>query len=176
MTATPNALKTIEKGLGIVAGLFAVAGGLALFLLAAVTGVSVFYRYVLRQPIFGIEDVTTMALTVLVAAAIAWAATHRGHVSVNVITMAFGRKITRVTDLIARFVSFAITAFAAYALFVKGSCGMPCGAMTSNLGIIHTPFYYALGLAMGFYAVLIATHLMIGLAHWQDTDPNEVTD
>ncbi len=173
---TPMVLRRIEKGLGLIAGLFALAGGVAFAVLTVVTGVSVFYRYVLRAPIFGIEDVTTMSLTVIVASAIAWAAFHRGHVSVNIISIFLGRIFTRFTDAAGRLVSCAMVGFAAYALFVKGSCGMPCGAMTSNLGIIHTPFYYVLGSAMAFYAFLIFTHLLIGLAHWHGRDPNEAVD
>ncbi|MFK7876294.1 MAG: TRAP transporter small permease [Paracoccaceae bacterium] len=157
-------------------GLFAIAGGVALLVLAVVTGVSVFYRYVLRAPIFGIEDVTTMSLTVIVAAAIVWAAAQKGHVSVNVLTLFAGRSVTRLSDAVGRLASFAMMAFASYALFVKGSCGMPCGAMTSNLGIIHTPFYYVLGLALAIYATLLLTHFLIGLVHWNTTDPNEVAD
>lgn len=173
---TPLFLSRLEKGLGYVAGLFAIVGAIALLVLAVVTGVSVFYRYILRAPIFGIEDVTTMSLTVIVASAIAWAAVQRGHVSVNIITMVTGRRVTRVIDALGRLVTCAMLVFASYALFVKGSCGMPCGAMTSNLGIIHTPFYYVLGLAMGFYALLVTTHFLIGLAHWSGDDPNEVAD
>jgi len=173
---TPATLHLVEKGLGVIARVFAVAGGLALLALTVVTGVSVFYRYVLREPIFGTEDVSTMVLTVIVAASVAWAATQNGHVSVNIISMWAGRKLTRITDVLARTVSFGVLAFASYALFVKGSCGLPCGAMTSSVGIIHTPFYYMLGLAMGFYAALVLTHLLIGLAYWQDDDPNEVAD
>ncbi|WP_299193088.1 TRAP transporter small permease [uncultured Litoreibacter sp.] len=169
-------MKRIEHLLGRVAGLFAVAGGGALLVLAGVTGIAVFYRYILRNPIFGIEDVTTMALTVLVAASIAWAAVNKGHVSVNIITSVFGRSVTRITDVVARLVSFAMLGFASYALFVKGSCGMPCGAMTSNLGIIHTPFYYVLAAAMAFYAAFVLSHLIIGVQHWHGADPNEVTD
>ncbi len=169
-------MEKVEKALGQLAGVFAIAGALALTVLAIVTGVSVFYRYVLRAPIFGIEDVTTMSLTVVVAASIAWAAVHRGHVSVNIITMAFGRSVTRVTDVLARLVSCAMMAFAGYALFSKGACGFECGAMTSNLGIIHTPFYYTLACAMCLYAGLLAMQLLIGLAHWRGVDPNEITD
>ncbi len=173
---TPATLKAIEKGLGVIAGVFAVVGGFALLALTVVTGISVFYRYVLRSPIFGTEDISTMVLTVIVAASVAWAATQQGHVSVNILSMWAGRKLTRVTDVLARAISFAVLAFASYALFVKGSCGMPCGAMTSSVGIIHTPFYYTLGLAMGFYAALVLTHLFIGFACWNDADPNEVAD
>jgi hypothetical protein len=42
LAAIPFVLSTVEKGLGAIAGLFAVTGGLALVLLAGVTGVSVF--------------------------------------------------------------------------------------------------------------------------------------
>lgn len=176
MSALPAPLGTIERGLHWIAGLFALAGGLALAVLGAVTGVSVFWRYVLRDPIFGIEDISTMALTVVVAGAVAYGAVHQSHVSVNVIKYAGGRGLTRVTDVAARLGGIAIWSFAAYGLMTKGSCGMPCGAMTSNLGIIHTPFYYGLAAAMGFYAVLLVLHLIIGLLHWSGTDPNEMLD
>ncbi|MEM7303772.1 MAG: TRAP transporter small permease subunit [Pseudomonadota bacterium] len=169
-------MKLIDRALNIAAGLFAVFGGLGLLVLTVVTGVSVFYRYVLRAPIFGIEDVSTMALTVVVAGAIVWAAAQAGHVSVNVISLGLGRSVTRITDVLARTVSCAMLAIASYALFTKGSCGLPCGAMTSNLGIVHTPFYYVLGSAIAVYAVLVATHLIVGLANWNGTDPNEVAD
>lgn len=169
-------LRHIEKGLSLLSVVFALAGAGALMVLSVVTGVSVFYRYVLRTPIFGIEDITTMALTVLVAAAIVWAAFHKGHVSVNIIGSMFGRSVTRVTDLVARLVSCAMVGFAGYALFIKGSCGMPCGAMTSNLGIIHTPFYYILGLAMWLYAALLALHILVALHAWSGQDPNEIAD
>ena len=69
MSDLPAPLGTVERGLHWIAGLFALAGGLALGVLGAVTGVSVFWRYVLNDPIFGIEDVSTMALTVVVAGA-----------------------------------------------------------------------------------------------------------
>jgi TRAP-type C4-dicarboxylate transport system permease small subunit len=169
-------LEKIEKHLVTIAGLFAIVGGLALAVLCVVTGVSVFYRYVLRAPIFGIEDVTTMALTVLVASSLTWAASQKAHISLNIISLTFGRSTTRVTDLIARLVSFGMMTIAGYALFVKGSCGMPCGAMTSNLGIIHTPFYYILGTSIWLYAALIGVHFLVGLVNFNGTDPNEIVD
>lgn len=176
MSDTPAALARAERGLGIFAGLLAAAGGVALFILAIVTVVSVFWRYVLRDPIFGIEDVSTMAMTVLVAGSIAYGATQGSHVSVNVIKMFAGRPTTRLTDILARVLGIGICGFATYGLFTKGSCGLPCGAITSNLGISHVPFYYVLGTAMGFYTVLLFVHLLIGLAHWAGEDPNEAID
>lgn len=176
MAQTPDILTKTEKGLRKVAGLFAILGGVALFALAGVTIVSVFFRYVLRDPIFGIEDVSTMSMTIVVAASIVWAATQKGHVSVNVLPMVAGRAWSRWTDVAARVVSFVILAVAAYGLATKGSCGLPCGAITSNLSIPHPPFYFVLSAAMAFTALWVLLQILIGLIHWTGEDPNEVAD
>ena len=66
-----------------------------------------------------------------------------------------------------------MTAMAAYALFVHGSCGLPCGDVTGSLSIPHTPFYYALGASLAAYGCLLASQMLLGFAVWNDEDPNE---
>lgn len=176
MADTPVMLMLAERQLGRLAGLLAFVGGLAVFGLMGVTVVAVFARYVLNDPIFGIEDISMMTLTVVVAASVAYGAHHHAHVSVGVIKWFAGRRVTRITDLIARSLGLAIVSFATYGLFSKGSCGLPCGQITNNLSIVHTPFYYFLGVAMASYAALLLVHLLVGLAHWRGEDPNEAAD
>lgn len=171
-----TALTQIERALAVFAALFAVLGGLALVMLCGVTVVSVFYRYALNAPIFGVEDVSTMTLTVLVACSIVWAANQRGHVAVNILPIFMNRNLSRVTDAVARLLSAGVLTVAGYALFKKGGCGMPCGAITSNMSIVHTPFYYVLGAAMLVFAAMVAVQLAIGMIHWSGIDPNEVSD
>ncbi len=170
---TGRGIPAVDRGLGIIAGLMAVVGGAAAIGLVAITIVSVFWRYVLRDPIFGIEDLSTMALTVFVAGAIAYGALHRAHVTVNILAGLVGRKVTRLTDVAVRVLGAGISGFAAYGLFTKGACGLPCGAITANMGIVHTPFYYVLGTAFTFYTVLLVYQLIVGLMTWGGTDPNE---
>ncbi len=174
--ATPYALTWAEKQLGRLAGLFAIVGGIAIVGLMAITMVGVFWRYVLNDPIFGIEDVSTMVLTIVVAASVAYGAHHQSHVSVNIITMVAGRRVTRFTDILVRVLGVAMLTLASFALFKKGGCGLPCGDLTNNISIIHTPFYYVLAVAIGSYALLLLVHLLTGLAHWSGTDPNEAHD
>ena len=176
MSAVSGSLQRIENSLRHVAGFFAAVGGVALLMLAAITVLAVFWRYVLRSPIFGAEDIATMTLTVIVASAVAYGAQWQAHVSVNVISMMAGRKITRITDAVARILNSLTLTFAACALFKKGSCGTACGAVTSNLVIPHQLFYYILVAALGFYACLHLVHFCIGLAHWSGTDPNEMAE
>lgn len=167
---------TLERLTGAIAVLFAIIGGLALVVLCVLTVLSVFYRYVLNSPIQGVEDLSTMTLALLVAGSVAWAATRRGHVAVNILPIFVGRGVSRLIDLFARFLSLTVLLIVTYALFDKGSCGMPCGDFTPNIAILHWPFYYVLGAAMALYALVIIQHIMAGFLHWSGTDPNEVAD
>ena len=165
-----------ESYCGRVAAAFAVAGGIALVVLLGVTVAEVFWRYVLNNSLLWAEDVSTMSLAVVVAAAIAYGAREGSHVCVNLIARVAGRRATRFTDAIARLLGVAVTATAAYALFVHGSCGPACGAATSSVSISHTPFYYALGASVAAYGLLLASQLFLGFATWNGEDPNEPAD
>ena len=56
----------------------------------------------------------------------------------------------------------AATALAAFTLFSEGSCGVACGEVTGTVGIVHTPFYYALGASMTAYSLLLASRPLPG--------------
>ena len=152
---------------------FTVVGGAALVVLLGVTVAEVFWRYVLNDSLLWAEDVSTMSLAVVVAAAVAYGAREGSHVCVNLIGRFAGRRVTRITDAVARLLGVAVAAVAAYALFVHGGCGLPCGAVTGSVSIPHTPFYYALGMSMAAYGLLLGSQLLLGLAVWNAEDPNE---
>ncbi len=152
---------------------FAVVGGLALATLLGITVAEVLWRYLLNDSLAWAEDVSTMSLAVVVAGAIAYGAGEGSHVCVNLIARFTARRVTRVTDAIARLLGLGVTALAAYALFVHGSCGPPCGDVTGNVSIPHTPFYYVLGVSLAAYGCLLASQLLLGFAVWNAEDPNE---
>ncbi len=162
-----------EAYCGRVAAAFAVAGGVALAVLLGITVAEVFWRYVLNDSLLWIEDVSTMSLAVVVAAAVAYGAREGSHVCVNLIARFAGRRVTRVTDAVARLLGVGATAAAAYALFVHGSCGLPCGDVTGSVSIPHLPFYYALGASLAAYGLLLLSQLLLGFAVWHAEDPNE---
>ena len=138
---------------------FAVAGGVALAVMVATVVVAVVSRYVLNAPIFGAEDISAMALVVVVASAILYGAWDNTHVAVDAIDGIAPKRATRVTDAVARLLGAATAAMAAFALFRHGACGAACGATTPSLLIVHTPFYYALGAAFAASAMLLSIRL-----------------
>ncbi len=170
-----EAFQRIDEQLGRVAGLFAIVGAIGVVVLMVNILVAVFWRYALNDPIFGIDDISVMVLTVVAACSVAYGSRHNSHVSVNVITAFFGRKATRVTDAIMRLLAVGIAGLATFALWTK-ACGFEKACITGNLSIEHTWFYYFLGVSLLFYALHLLVQLLTGLVHWNDEDPNEVAD
>ncbi len=169
-------LAAIDQQLGRLAGLFALAGSVGIVVLLGVTVVAVFWRYGLNAPIFGIEDVSIVTLTVVAAGSVAYGGRKGAHVSINLLTYVWGRKVTRVTDAVMRLAVAGVSLLSAYALVTK-ACGLEKACITSNLAIEHRVFFYVLAAAMGLYGLNMALHLVIGLAHWTaPRDPNEVED
>ena len=152
----------------------AVVGAVAIVLLVALTVVAVVFRYLLDDPIFGIDDLSQVGLSLAVAGSIAYGGRVGAHVHVDVLHMVGGRKVTRYTDILARAIGAFIVGLTAYALVEQGLCGTRCGHFTPNLVIPHLPFYLVLAAAMAIYAAVLALELVIGVIHLRaDRDPNE---
>ncbi len=166
-----------EAGLGWldrISAVLAVTGAVAIVLLVVLTVVAVVFRYLLDDPIFGIDDLSQMGLSLAVAGSIAYGGRAGAHVHVDVLNMVGGRKVTRYTDILARAIGAFIVGLTAYALVKQGLCGTRCGHFTPNLVIPHLPFYMVLAAAMAIYAAVLALELVIGVIHLRaDRDPNE---
>ena len=167
-----DTLAWLDKQLGRLVGLFAFVGSVGIFLLMATIVVAVVSRYGLNDPVFGIEDFSVLVLAVVAAAATIFGARNNAHISIDLISKLFGRKVTRITDMIMRILALAMLALAAYALATK-ACGFEKACITGNLSIEHRPFYYVLSLAMGLYGLHIFLQLINGLVHWNSDDPND---
>lgn len=169
-------LGRVQFWLDRLSALFAIAGALGVFVLMMLTAIGVIWRYVLVSPIFGLQDVSSMTAAVVAACTVAFGASQKSHITVNIMPKHFGRSVRRVTDVIARGSGVIILTLSAHALIKKGNCGLPCGNVTGNLTIPHAPFYYILAIALGFFALTLAVHVLAGIANWTGEDPNEVED
>lgn len=170
-----RALIQMDRQLGYIAGLFAIIGSVAVCALMGITVVAVTWRYGLNNPIFGIEDLSIITLSVMVAAAIAYGARKDSHVSVNVISYFFGPSVTRYTDMIMRILVIAIIALAAWALFDK-ACGFEKACITSNFSIEFIPFYYILSASMVFYCLQVILELLRSLVDPRSEDSYKLED
>lgn len=153
----------------------AIVGAIGVVTLMVITLVAVFWRYIVNDPIFGISDLSVLTLSVVAATSVCFGARHNAHVSVNVIKYFAGRKITRVTDIVMRTLACGMLLLASFALVDK-ACGFEKACLTDNLSIEHRPFFYVLAIAMLLYAANLLWQLLVGLKHFNSTDPNEPVD
>lgn len=165
-----RALVTIDRAVGWLARI----GSVTMLGLVVLTGVGVFFRYIVNDPINGLDDILGLTLSVTVACSLAYGGRVGAHVAVDVLGMVGGRKVTRWTDVIVRVLGIFIVVVAVYALIKNGLCGMLCGFLSSSLAIPHEPFYYFLAFGLSAYAVALVAELIAGLVHFsRDVDPNE---
>lgn len=170
---TPRVLARLDRLLGLLAELLAWIGAAAIVALMGITVVAVFWRYVLNDPIFGIEDLSIISLTLVAGAAVAYGGRRGAHVSVDVISYVADRRTKRYTDAAMRVAAIGILGLATWALYAK-ACGPEKACITSNFSISHRPFYYYLGVAICVYTLQVAVEFLISLFHFHADDPNEV--
>lgn len=158
-----------DRQLGLLAGLLGWIGAAGIVGLMAVTAVAVFWRYVLNNPIYGIEDLSIITLTLVAGGAVAYGGRRGAHVSVDIISMAAGPRLLRLTDAVMRVLALAILGLATWALFDK-ACGIEKACVTSNFSVEHRPFYCFLGICIGVYALQILLDLLLGITGAGDAD------
>ena len=110
------------------------------------------------NPIFGIEDLSTLGLAILAAAAVCYGARTEAHVSIDFIHDLVPRRVTRWTDAAMNLGAAGISALACYALVTR-ACGIEKACITTNLAVEHAPFYYVLAISFA----LIALHFVLRL-------------
>ncbi len=172
---TPAILVSADKLIGAAAQFLAFVGSLGIIGLVGITIVAVAWRYGLNDPIFGIEDLSIVTLSIVAGAAVAYGARSNAHISISVIRFFGGRGLTRYTDAVMRLLTVGILALATYALFTK-ACGIEKACITNNFSIEHRIFYYYLGVCIAIYALHVLNHFLISLWHFGGEDPNEIAD
>ncbi|SLN70887.1 Tripartite ATP-independent periplasmic transporters, DctQ component [Roseivivax jejudonensis] len=130
-------------------------GAAALAVLGTTTVIGVVARYLFGAPIFGLEDVASVTLAVVVASGVAVAAHSQAHVAVDLLVGTLPDRAARAIALPVTLLGAGVCTFASWALIDKAACGRACGEFTSNLAISHLPFYWAFALAFAYYAATL---------------------
>lgn len=131
-------------------------GGLILIALMGVTLADVVYRYVLNAPIFGSQDISILLLVLVVAFCIAYGGRTGAHVAVEVFGKLGGAVFERISALFVRAAGAAVMALASYQLFQSGRMATELEEGSQLLNIPFEPFYDALAVGVGLYAILLA--------------------
>lgn len=136
-------------------------GGLTVLGLLGLTVADVVFRYALNAPIFGGQDVSRLVLLLCVAFSIAYGGRTGAHVSVEVFTKLIGPRFERAAAVLVKLVGAVVLAVMARQLYFTGKLSTELEEGSQLLNIPFEPFYHALAVGMGLYALVLAVEVVI---------------
>jgi len=134
-------------------------GYVTLSIMVLVTAINVFGRYILKKPLLGEYDMVELGMAILGGIAMFVAATHRHHVSVDVLLVRFSRRIRVILGSIASFLGFVTLGVLAFGVFLDGLDKVENGSSSDTLLIPHGPFAIILSIGMFLFCLTLLIHV-----------------
>ncbi|PTQ68329.1 TRAP transporter small permease [Celeribacter persicus] len=139
----------------------AALGGVCLIALVAILAFGVVMRYVLGQPILGINEIVQLTATALVMASLPYTTANRVHVSVDVFDTILGRFGRMAGDILSRVISGYVLFLLAQRAFYKALDALEWGDATNMLNLPIWPFYGILAAGTALCVVVFAIDIVL---------------
>ncbi len=132
----------------------ALAAGIILIGIVLLTVADVILRKLFNAPIFGRQNVSELALLVVVFLAMAYCGRNRGHVSVDLIAGLVPRHWLRYSDGLVDLIGAAVFLVLAWRAVEASVQAIEMGRTSNLLAIPHWPFYLVIALGAFLYAIV----------------------
>lgn len=133
--------------------------------LAFMMGFSVFnvliMRKALNSPILGAEDMLILSLVFIVAVAIPFGARTGAHIEIEMLDPYLSPAVARASQILVKTMGFVLLVIMAWRLWESGTAAASYGETTQQLLISYEPFYYALAVSVGIYAVVLLIEIVL---------------
>ena len=139
----------------------ALLGGLALFLIMALVSISVFFRYVLNQPILGDQELVEIGMALVVMMAMPYAGLQGAHIRVDILDRKIGALGRFAGDIFARGLSCYVIYLLIGKTWDKTLDAYEYDDVTNMLEIPVWIAYGAITIGMGLFAVVLAVQLIL---------------
>jgi len=133
----------------------AIAGGVVLVLMVLLTVIDLVVGKLLNTSLFGRQNISELALVVVVFFAMGYCGRIKGHVSVDLISAVAGPRLLRLTDIIVSAVGAAVFVILAWRAVLAGRHAADNNAVSNLLEIPHWPFYIVIAVGSVLYAVVL---------------------
>lgn len=135
--------------------LIAYAGGLVLVGLMFLVIYEITMRYFFGRPFRGGYELTELAMSVIVACGLPYAAITRGHVSVDVLARWLDRPAMRWLVVLVHLAGAALLAFVAYRAWLYAAGSLRWGDLTNMMRVPKHPFQFATAVSCGLFALVL---------------------
>lgn len=147
----------------------ALLGGIVLFAIMALVSVSVFFRYVLNQPILGDQELVEIGMSLVVMLAMPFTTWKGDHIRVDILDSRLGNFGRFLGDIFARAVGIFVLYLLARKATDKAFDAYEYEDVTNMIEIPVWIAYGAISAGMGLFAVVLAVQLALQiLGGWTD--------
>ncbi|PRY89385.1 TRAP transporter small permease [Donghicola tyrosinivorans] len=136
-------------------------GGVCLIALVLVLAVGVIMRYVLGQPILGINEIVQLTALALVMASLPYATEHQVHVRVDVFDNMLGRWGPLFGDVLSRLISGYVLSLLTLRAWDKAMDALEWGDATNMLNLPIWPFYAVLAAGTALCVGVFAADILL---------------
>ena len=141
----------------------ALLGGLVLFVITLLVSTSVFYRYVLNEPILGDQEMVEIGMSLVVMMAMPYAALKGAHIRVDILDEVIGKAGCFWGDVFTRVVSCFVLLLLIRKTWDKTWDAHKYGDVTNMIEIPVWIAYGAITIGMGLFALVLAVQLVVQL-------------
>ena len=138
----------------------ALAGGVILLAIMALTVLDVGGRYLLNRPLVGAFELTEVMMSALVASGLAYCGMRRGHVAVDVFFQKFPGALQRPIVLISNLLVLGLLFLATYQSAVQAREIQSDGTVTGYMAIPLFPFIWVTTLGLALFSAVILLNLL----------------
>jgi TRAP-type transport system small permease protein len=135
--------------------------GLGLIFMVITIAVSVVMRYVLGQPMLGVNEIVQLTAVAVVMLALPYCTDERAHVRVDVLDNAIGAGGRWFGDVLSRVLSGFVLSILVWRAGWKAYDAWEFGDATNMLGLPIWPFYALIALGMALCVLVLAEQLLL---------------
>ena len=132
----------------------ALLGGVVLVAMVALTVVDVALRKFWNAPIFGAQNISELALLVVVFCAVAHCGREKGHIAITLLGDRLGPRLGRFADILVNLVGAAVFVVLTWRALVAALQAIEIERASNLLAIPHWPFYAMIALGSALYAIV----------------------
>ncbi|MCY3873807.1 MAG: TRAP transporter small permease [Rhodobacteraceae bacterium] len=135
-------------------------GGLVLFVIMLLVSTTVFYRYVLNQPILGDQELVEIGMSLVVMMAMPFAGLKGAHIRVDILDEVIGKAGCFLGDVFTRVVSCFVLFLLIRKTWDKTWDAHKYGDVTNMIELPVWIAYGAITAGMGLFALVLAVQLI----------------
>lgn len=165
----------IERMLERTSFVLAVFAGLCLLFMMALIAVSVIMRYVVGQPLLGINEIVQLTAVGMVMTSLPFCTFHNGHVTVDIFDNKIGAWGRMIGDIVSRVLSIVALSVLCWRALLRVFDSFEFGDTTNMLGLSLWPFYALLAAGIGLCVVIFAWQIAIIISNGPQDNVEDFT-